>query len=65
MTVSDLDIYRSANLYLAQHGKDAIAKARETVIELRKRGDGDGADTWLRIILAIETVQRGPRGSVS
>jgi hypothetical protein len=30
-----------------------MAKAREIVETMRRRGDQDGADTWLRIIVAI------------
>ena len=59
MTVSDLDIFRSANMYLKLHGEEAIAKAREMVRTIKESGDSDGADTWLRIIVAIETMQRG------
>jgi len=31
----------------------ATAKARKMVEEMRRKGDYDGADTWLRIIVAI------------
>ena len=65
MTVSDLDIFRSANLHLDQHGDQAVAKAREMVLTMKRRGDHDGADAWLRIIVAIETMRRGPDGAVS
>jgi hypothetical protein len=30
-----------------------MAKAREMVEEMRRKGDYDGADEWLRIIVAI------------
>jgi hypothetical protein len=62
MTVSDLDILRSAHLHLDRYGDQAVAKAREMVRTLKERGDNDGADTWLRIIVTIETVHRGPNG---
>ncbi len=65
MAVSDLDIFRSANLHLDQHGDQAVAKAREMVRTMKRRGDHDGADTWLRIIVALEVMQRGPDGAVS
>ena len=65
MTVSDLDILRSANMYLELHGDQAVAKAREMVRTMKERGDNDGADTWLRIIVAIETMRRGPDGALS
>jgi hypothetical protein len=30
---------------------------------LKERGDNDGADTWLRIIVAIETMRQESSGS--
>ena len=65
MTVSDLDIFRSASMYLELHGDQAVAKAREMVRTMKERGDNDGADAWLRIIVAIETMRRGPDGALS
>jgi len=47
--ISDLDIARSAHQWIQPHG----AKAREMVETMRKKGDNDGADVWLRIIVAI------------
>jgi hypothetical protein len=41
---------------IQQHGDDATAKAREKVNEMRRKGDVEGADTWLRIIVAIGTL---------
>jgi hypothetical protein len=43
-----------------QHGDDATAKAREMVEKMRRRGDTEGADTWLRIIVAIGTLGTPP-----
>ncbi len=51
MVVSDPDIHRAARLHLVKrHGDEAVAKAR---------GDNEAADTGLRIIVAIEVLQRG------
>ena len=44
---SDLDIHRSAHLWIQRHGEQATAKAREMVEEMRRKGDTEGADTWL------------------
>jgi hypothetical protein len=65
MTVSDLDIFRSASMYLELHGDQSVAKAREMVRTMKERGNNDGADTWLRIIVAIETMRRGPDEALS
>ena len=53
MPASDLDIARSAHLFIQHHGDEATAEAREIVEEMRRKGDNDGADTLLRIIAAI------------
>jgi hypothetical protein len=53
---SDLDIFRAAHLWAGQHGDAAVAEARKRVAELQATGQRDGADVWLRIIVAIETL---------
>ena len=60
MAVSDLDIARSAHLFIQLHGDEATVKAREMVKEMRRKGDSDGADTWLRIIVAIGEIGEPP-----
>jgi hypothetical protein len=59
MVVSDRDIHRAARLHLERHGDEAVTKARDMVRNLKERGDNEAADTWLRIIVAIEVLQRG------
>jgi hypothetical protein len=56
MSVSDLDIHCAAHQWIVQHGDLATAKAREMVERMRAKRDVDGADTWLRIIVAIGTL---------
>jgi hypothetical protein len=63
MSVSDLEIHRAAHQWIAQHGDQATAKAREMVEQMRAKGDVDGADTWLRIIVAIGTLGTPPTES--
>jgi hypothetical protein len=41
-------------------GDQAIAMARQMVEEMRQTGDQQGADTWLRIVVAIETLGAPP-----
>ena len=60
MPISDPDIHRSAHLWIQRHGEQATAKAREMVEKMRRKGDADGADTWLRIIVAIGTLGTPP-----
>ena len=60
MAVSDLDIARSAHLFIQLHGDEATAKARKMVERMRSKGDHDGADKWLRIIVAIGELGEPP-----
>ena len=59
MPVSDLDIQRSANLFWQLHRDEALAKARGMVEQMRAKGDDEGADTWLRIIVAMLALGEG------
>ncbi len=51
---SDLDIYRSANELIEQHGEDAPIEAAMRADELATDGDMEGRAVWLRIVKAIE-----------
>jgi hypothetical protein len=57
---SDLDIARSAHLLIQLHGDEATAKAREMVEQMRRKGDNNGSDTWLPIIVAIGELGEPP-----
>ncbi len=52
--ISDLDIYRSANELIEQHGEDALIEAAMRADELAADGDMEGRAVWLRIVKAIE-----------
>jgi len=60
MPISDPDIHRSAHNWIQLHRDEAVVKARQMVEEMRRRGDDDGADKWLRIIVAIGTLGAPP-----
>jgi hypothetical protein len=53
MPISDFDIQRLAHLFIQLDGEQAIANARKMVEEMRRKGDNEGADKWLRILVAI------------
>ena len=53
MTISDLDVYRTANLLVKQHGAEATIHAAMNADAMLDRGDLDGQAVWLRIIRAI------------
>lgn len=60
MPVSDLDIFRAANLVIAQHGDGARQHARDRIADLAAKGDAEGAATWSRILLAIAALNAPP-----
>jgi hypothetical protein len=60
MPVSDSDIHRSAHLFIQLYCNEATAKARRMVEQMRRKGDTEGADTWLRIIVAIRELGEPP-----
>ena len=51
---SDLDIYRSANLLVKQHGDDAPIEAAMRADAMLEAGDLDGYAVWKRILRAID-----------
>ena len=59
--ISDLDIYRSANVIIRQHGKDAPIEAAIRADAMLKRGDLDGYAVRKRIVKAVEEIQRTKR----
>ncbi len=51
---SDLDIYRSANELINQHGETADIEAAMRADECLAAGDMEGRAVWRRIVKAIE-----------
>lgn len=60
--ISDLDIYRAANLLIDQHGEGAELHACRLADVMLDRGDRDGEAVWLRIRRAIMELQAPPAG---
>ncbi len=58
---SDIDIYRSANELIKQHGEDAPSEAAMRADELMEAGDMEGEAVWLRIVKASEELQSEER----
>ena len=54
MTVSDLDVYRSAKLLIDQHDDEAPIHAAMQADAMLDTGDLDGAAVWRRIVAAVE-----------
>ena len=54
----DLDIYRSAKLLIDQHGEEASGFAVKQADKQAEAGDREGQAVWLRVLSAIEELQR-------
>ncbi len=54
----DLDIYRSANLLVKQHGKDALIEAAMRADAMLEAGDLDGYAVWKRVLRAVGELRR-------
>ena len=57
--IPEIDIFRSANLLIKQHGQDAPIEAAMRADAMLEAGDLGGAATWKRILRAVEQLQ-GP-----
>jgi len=55
--ISDLDIYRAANLLIYRHGADAMIEAARLLDITLERGDVDARLVWLRVRQAILALQ--------
>ncbi len=59
--MDDLDALRCAKLLLDQHGRDAELHAAMRADELDAAGDDDGRRAWMRILAAIDELDRVKR----
>ncbi len=55
--IADLDIYRSAQALVKQHGQDAPIHAAMRADAMLEAGDLDGCAVWKRILRAVEELQ--------
>ena len=60
---SDLDIYRSAQVLVKQHGEDAPIEAAMRADAMLDKGDLDGYAVWWRILRAVEELQKAEPGA--
>lgn len=52
--ISDIDIYRTANVLVKQHGEDAATHAAMSADAMLEKGDMDGYAIWKRILKAVK-----------
>jgi len=64
-TINPIDIYRTANLMIQQHGEEASIQAAMKADEMLAQGNLDGKAVWLGVIKAIEELQASePEGTL-
>ncbi len=56
--IPDIDVYRSAQALVKQHGADAPIHAAMRADAMLDKGDLDGCATWKRILRAVEELLR-------
>ncbi len=55
--IPDLDIYRTANVLVRQHGEDAPIQAAMRADAMLEAGDLGGYAVWRRILRAVEELR--------
>ncbi len=55
--IPDIDIWRSAQTLVKQHGQDAPIQAAMRADAMLDKGDLDGFAVWKRILRAVEGLQ--------
>ena len=60
--IPDLDIFRSANLLVKQHGEDAPIHAAMRADAMLEAGDLDGYAVWRRVLRAVDELQETKPG---
>ncbi len=58
---SDLDIYRTANILIREHGEDAPTQAAMRADAMLEKGDLEGCAVWKRVVKAVEELQSEER----
>ncbi len=56
--IPDLDIYRSAQAIIKQHGQDAPIEAAMRADAMLNKGALAGSAVWKRVLRAVEELQR-------
>ncbi len=54
----EIDIYRTANVLIREHGEDAALEAAQRADAMLDRGSVDGQRVWKRVLAAVKEIQR-------
>ncbi len=57
MSIAEIDIYRTAQIFINKHGDSALLEAMKKEEELFEKGDLKGAAVWHKITDAVEWLQ--------
>ncbi len=63
--MDDIDIYRTANILIREHGDKATIQAAMRADEFLNIGDRDGQRVWMRIVEAIDQLTSIDRGAAA
>lgn len=55
---SDLDIYRTTNVLIREHGEDAALETAQRADAMLEKGSLDGQRVWKRVLAAVREIQR-------
>ncbi len=55
---SHLDIFRTANVLIREHGEDADLEAAQRADAMLEKGSLDGQRVWKRVLAAVKEIQR-------
>ena len=56
--IPELDIYRSANVLIREHGEDAALEAAKHADAMLEKGNLEGQTVWKRIVRAVGEIER-------
>ena len=56
--VADIEVYRSAQVLIREHGEDADLEAAIRADAMLAKGDLEGPAVWKHILAAIEQIRR-------
>ena len=54
MAIAEYYVRRAVEEYTSMYGVNALAKARERMLDFQVKGDQVGADMWIRVIIALK-----------
>jgi hypothetical protein len=56
--ITDLDIYRAANMLIDRHGAEALIEAARMIDRMLELGDAEGQALWQRILRRSKCCRR-------